>query len=40
MKKSDAEDTEGIMGFEPAEHISTHHHMAVSYTHLLKALVC
>ena len=21
MKKSDAEDTEGVMGFEPAEHI-------------------
>lgn len=31
MKKSDAEDTEGIMGFEPAEHISTHHHMAIPW---------
>ena len=31
MKKSDAEDTEGVMGFEPAEHISTHHHMAIPW---------
>ena len=31
MRKSDSEETESVMGFEPAKHISNHHHMAIPW---------
>lgn len=31
MKTSEPEDSDNMMGFEPAEHISTHHHMAIPW---------